>query len=279
MYISFLNIGLRKKRSILLEKTVLQKDYKSLYNNNSTPRPFNLEEQLSIIKKMHRHRRQTTKKERYLLFILDTSGSIGRDNFNELLDVLSEFIPYFCEEIKVAVMTFGNIMKQEICFNCQQDDREKVKIAIKSIEYRDGLRTRTGTAVECACSHMLSNASHVCGFYNYNKKSDPEQIDMDRQVTNLDHPKTDVIFITDGHSNEGPDPCGSEVTACFQEIPNINVFAIGIGNDIRLQELDCIVGNQTNVKSVFSFTSFDMLQQLKNQTVLEANNGVCFNRF
>ena len=60
------------------------------------PIPFDLEEYLSDIK-IHRQRRGSVDVKRYILFVLDTSGSIGQTNFEKMVDVLSDFVPLFCE--------------------------------------------------------------------------------------------------------------------------------------------------------------------------------------
>ena len=250
-----MHVGSKRKRSILLETTVSQNDYTWLHDN-SIPLPFDLEKEL---KKAHRHRRGTTSTQRYILFMLDTSGSIGNEGFTEVKDVLHEFIPLFCsEEIKFAVMTFSHIMKQEICFKCQQgnQDKNKVKLAVKSIKYRGG-GTDTGTAAQCACSHMLSSA---CGYF-------PRR---------LNPPSIDVLFFTDGKSNGPVDVC--DAVRCFENFRNINVFTIGIGSSIRQSELRCIVGNLGDRNSAFFVSSFDQLTQLKDLAKGEADLGICYNR-
>lgn len=252
-------VGSKRKRSIVVETAISQNDYKCLHDS-STPIPFDLENQLSIIKQARRYRRGTTRSTRYILFVLDTSGSITSAGFAEVIDVLQEFIPLFCsDEIKFAVMTFDNIMKEEICFKCNQgnEDKRDVLLAVKSIKFRSGPSTNTGTAAQCACSHMLSSP---CGY----------------RSTRRNRPSIDVLFFTDGQSNAGPAVC--DAVKCFESFHNINVFTFGIGNSIRQSELDCIVGDLGDSQSVFSVDTFARLKELKESAVIEANGDICFNR-
>ena len=89
-----------------------------LPHDTSLPKQFSLKEKLSIIK-AHRPRRGTASTtKRYVLFVLDTSGSIGEEIFNKTRDIVADFIPYFCHKNTFAVMTFGSTIYREMCFNC-----------------------------------------------------------------------------------------------------------------------------------------------------------------
>ena len=198
--------------------------------------------------------------DRYVLFVLDTSGSIGPGNFEKILNVVSDIIPLFCGNISFAIMTFGDIMKQEICFNCAINVYE-IKDVIKRIRYRNGPHTRTGKAAQCACEHMLKPR---CG-YN------------DLRNTKF----TDVIFITDGQSNGHINV--RTATDCFNKIHNDNtgmdlyVFAIGIGNVVP-DELNDIVGERGNEANKFYLASFKDFEDLRNNTLTKVANQTiaCF---
>lgn len=223
--------------------------------DSSIPIPFDLEKHLSDIKVRHQRRRSNPDVERYVLFVLDTSGSIGSTNFQKMLDVVEAFIPLFCQNVSFAVMTYGDKIKREICFNCGQD---KTKLSIKSIKYRHGPYTRTGKAMKCACENMLTSK---CGF------------NVPRNARMF----TDVIFITDGMSNGELDPCLE--TKCFEDInnryPNMDtyVFAFGIGNNVNQTEIKCIPGALGNSNSKFNLQSFHQFEQLKEQTYAQLISG------
>ena len=86
----------------------------------------------------HHQKRQTTNRKRYVLFILDSSGSVGSANFNTLINVLSDLLPLFCGNVKYGVMSYGSKIEQDICFNCDQTNRVLLQQAIKSIRYHNG---------------------------------------------------------------------------------------------------------------------------------------------
>ena len=227
--------------------------------DSSKPLPFDLEKHLSEIN-FHRQRRDChSNLKRYVLFVLDTSGSIGEENFEKMLNVLSEFIPLFCGDTSFAIMTFGDIMKKDICFNCKI---HLVTSEIKEIMYRNGPYTRTGQAAKFACGEMLNSN---CGY----------------NISSSDPIITDVLFFTDGQSNGDLDVCVE--TNCFDTINNqydnldLYVFAFGIGN-FRAEELDCIVGNRGNAASKFNLQTFNQFYQLKETTITELMEGAitCF---
>ncbi len=159
---------------------------------------------------------------RHVLFVLDTSGSIGLPNFKKMKEAVSNLTRLFCGEPKIAVLTFGAALHIDFCFNCITN-KVLAADAIKYIRYRSGGYTRTGSAAQCVCDRMLTEA---CGL-----PSDASCID--------------VIFITDGQSNRGPDIC--QAVRCIHDYANVNgkrivTHAIGIGN-VDKNELNCIHNN------------------------------------
>jgi len=62
---------------------------------------------------------------------------------------------------------------------------------------------------------------------------------------------TDVIFITDGHSNSEENVCTT--ANC---IPNgVNVVSIGVGDHIDYDELECIEGDNGTAPYIFDIHS------------------------
>ena len=78
-------------------------------HDDITPEPFNLDNQLKAIDKHHRRQRRMSPCcfDRYVLFILDTSGSFGSKIFTDMVDSLSQLVPLFCKNTRIAAMTFG----------------------------------------------------------------------------------------------------------------------------------------------------------------------------
>ena len=180
---------------------------------------------------------------RYILFILDTSGSIGIANFEKMTDSLSKLVNRFCKRIKIAVMTFDHNHHIEFNFNCFDNTcagRRETMDAMKSIRYRGGL-TYTGEATLCACTSLLISDF---GFPDLPTGSSGTRC-------------LDVIYVTDGHSNGPIDVCHSPVMDCLHVMPDVdmNVFAIGIGNNYDVNELKCIT-NKDDFKHIFFETNF-----------------------
>ena len=228
---------------------------------NSDPHPFNWHEHGK------RLRRQTSSScsnnpnaPQHILFLLDTSGSIGTNSFEEMKDALSKLTLLFCKPIQIAVMTFNHEYKLEFCFNCHDNDlngRQATAQAIKDIEYRSGW-THTGGAAKCACERVLHPS---CGL--------PITADC-----------VNVVFITDGQSNDPTREICDEVK-CMHHRLGVNTYAIGI-NNFNQQELDCIT-ETSNFLSIFTFQDFNefvdallALQKKLDEDFLNGNFFACY---
>ena len=175
--------------------------------------------------------------EQFILFLMDTSSSIGSSNFDKMKTALSKITALFCNPPRVAAMTFGSDFHLHFCFDCFDTDmngRAVTSAAIKAIPYRGG-STKTGGAAKCACDELLTQE---CG--------------MDPDANCID-----VVFITDGKSNDpGLEVC-EEVKCLHNQHPNgVHTHSIGIGGSINPAELDCIE-HSSSVSSVFNFDTFD----------------------
>ena len=214
-------------------------------DKNKTPEPFDIDGHLINIRNYHHYhyRRQGTKKW-YILLILDTSGSIGKANFDLMTATLSTLVPLFCGSTKFGVMTYGDKIQRDICFNCNQADRGKLFAAISSISYRDGPKTRSGDAIRCACDKILQR---TCGYYDE------------------DNALIDVIFLTDGRYNSGENICTA--TKCLNQFGGkASVVSIGIGDNINLDELECIKGDNAATSHIFDVENLAGLVNLQKET-------------
>ena len=240
--------------SLSVDEVAISND---LVEDNTEAEPFDFDGHLSAIT-THRLKRQTPAKKRYILFILDSSGSVRVNNFNATKNVLSDILPLFCGNTLFAVMSYGAKLERNICFNCNQGntftERAQFGAALRSIVYHRGRYTRSGDAIRCACDYMLSP---TCGY-----ESGADAI-------------TDVIFLTDGHSNRGEDVCFA--TTCIPD--DVNVISIGIGNNLDYDELKCIEGDNKPGSHIFDVQDFDGLVALKD-SVFDylsdpSNNAIC----
>ena len=226
-----------KRRSSTDEPEILPTD----------PTPFN------IIEHGARYRRQAQCQLgpdgfHYLLFVLDSSGSIGITNFNRTVALLSQLTPLFCLPIKIAVMTFDHEYFAEFCFDAYDNTdlgRFQASEAVNNIQYiREGQEnstrwTHTAGAAQCVCNYMLTDA---CGL--------PVSAGC-----------IDVVFLTDGRSNDPVLNVCDEIR-CLHTRMGVNTFAIGIG-DHFMEELQCIANTNLGLDDyhVFDFLSFDEFEE------------------
>ena len=180
----------------------------------------------------------TNTRQRHVLFILDTSGSIGEANFNTTKNVIANISETLCDHLKVALLTYEHDNNLEFCFNCSNDRRE-IKQAILRAQYRHGPATHTTDAIKCACEQILSEQ---CGL--------PQGID----TANID-----VVLLTDGKNNG---PCRSnlaETVKCLHARANINAFGIAIAN----ADYDSVKKLTNGIdESIFRVETFAKLQEL-----------------
>ena len=248
--------GGRRDISSLFKEFQTYKDH-AVLDNAIVPKPFNFNEHLSAIRKhQHRRRRMTTCNDRYLLFMLDTSGSVGKQAFEYMVKNLSSLVPLFCRNTKIAAITFGDEIYHEFCFNCKVNHGDvEIAQAVASIPYHGGW-THTGRAVKCACDEILTIP---CGL--------PARDEYQRCPAPID-----VIIITDGKFNGPLDVCKEAKCLHEQSFYDVNTFTIGVGNYDK-GELDCITDkDDLNVDHVFFMEDLDELNMfITNVTIFLSN--------
>ena len=213
----------------------------------TAPVPFDWNEHGSRL--MMRQRRQTrcssgTNSVQHVLFVFDSSGSIGQSQYDRMKEAVALLAPQFCREVHFALLTFSSNLNLEFCFNCfssNYDGKTQAAQAIRAASYQSG-STNTGAAAKCICDHLLHPS---CGI-------------------SVDPSCLDVVFITDGKSNDPSLEVCDEVK-CLHNRYGVNTYAIGIRsgsghNSFDQDELDCI-SDGSNVLSAFEYNSFDEFEQ------------------
>ena len=220
-----------------------------------------------VLKHGHRYRRQGYNREcresQYVLFVLDTSGSIPDSDFEAMTDALGCLVPLFCNPIKVAVMTFGHDFYMEFGFDCYDgntcQDRKDTAAAIGAITHRRGRRALTGGAVQCV-DELLTNRQ-IANF----------SIDEDTRCL-------DVVFITDGRSNGPLDVCREINQSRLLSDRRIKLHSIGIGN-VNENEINCLSGIESGILlknfTVFTDTLNRIVQYLRNTESSGSDHFVC----
>ena len=66
---------------------------------------------------------------------------------------------------------------------------------------------------------------------------------------------TDVVYITDGNSNDPTLQVCDEVNCLHNHLNGVNTYAIGIGDNVDQAEIDCIA-QSSDIFSTFRFDNF-----------------------
>lgn len=227
------------------------------------PKPFNVEEYLSHFKR--RHKRQSNSQpgnKRYVLFILDGSGSIGKDNFEKMKHFTANlsYVFQFCGH--TALIVFNSCAYLQYDFDDHQtlhdnndivSELKKLKESIDNIAYPGG-STASGNAIEQAYNKVI-------------QKILPEAKEID------------IIFLTDGHSNTGRNVCeaAKEFWTLIYEggTVKLHVFPIGIGPHIDYHQLYCIMGDDPELDDLhpLHILTFDLLNNITKNIQLDMENG------
>ena len=193
-----------------------------------------------------RRQAQCNNRVQNVLFVLDTSGSIGPSQFNRVKIAVANLTTLFCKQVQLALITFSSTVNLEFCFDCFQNTysgRQDAQSAIKSAPYRGGGTNTAGTA-RCICEDLIHSS---CGI-------DPGPI------LTLSPACVDVVFITDGKSNDRDLDVCQEVR-CLHNRYGVNTYAIGINSGNGFQptydqaELECI-DHYSDAISAFNYESF-----------------------
>ena len=254
IYLALMRMLIAGKRSIEEKPPTesLQANLQSVVEEPDVPVvPFNMDE---VVGAIHARRRRqicpdsdtqpAQDRIRYVLFILDTSASIGSANFMEVKRILADLSATLCDHLRVALLTFGADFNLEFCFNCYNNSND-IRDAIMNTVYRHGAWTRTTAATRCACQTMLTTE---CGL--------PYSVYT---------PNIDVVYLTDGrHNGKCSGTTLTDELDCFHSDsrPNINTYAIGIGR-ASLDSVNAMAKvRDPNDAHVFNVETFEDLKLL-----------------
>ena len=229
---------------------------KTMAPEDSNPKPFVWKDDHELFRRQVRS--CESQDIQYILFLLDTSGSISITDFQRMTTAIGTITTLYCKQIQIAVMTFDHKFELEFCFNCFDNDlfgRQSMSTTIKNIQHRRGF-THTAGATQCACTNLLHQS---CGL--------PYSASC-----------IDVIYITDGKSND-PNLEVCQEIQCLHSRGNVNTFAMGIGN-FNSAEIQCIAqsSNDFNVFEFESFTEFEeVLREVVELLILSNGQYSCLN--
>ena len=92
--------------------------------------------------RLMRHRRQTRCSSsdgvQHVLFVLESSGSIGQENYDKMKTAVATLTSLFCKEVQFALLTFSSHLNLDFCFNCYSRNKVLAAQAILNATYQHG---------------------------------------------------------------------------------------------------------------------------------------------
>ena len=182
--------------------------------------------------------------------MLDTSSSIGADNFESMKMFTLGFVNILKigpNDTQVGVILFGSTATVEFYLN-SYSTKETLLDAMQSITYRGG-----GT----------NTADGLCKLVSEGYTTQHGARLSSAGVFRL------AVVMTDGHSTEALSDCSFQSTleaaeAVHKFEPSILVYVIGVTNDIEYQELAAIATRPEYISNISSFDSH-LLQEIQQQ--------------
>ena len=183
--------------------------------------------------------------------MLDSSGSIGADNFESMKRFTIDFVNTLKigpNDTQVGVILFGETATVEFYLN-SYSTKESLLTAIQTIVYLDGSDTNT--------------ADGLCKLVSEGYTTQHGARLSSASVFRL------AIVMTDGHSTEVSSDCSFQSTfeaagAVHRFEPSILVYVIGVTNNVDFQELAAIATRPEYISSISSFNSH-LLQEIQQQ--------------
>ncbi len=186
-----------------------------------------------------------------LIFVLDSSGSINEDNYNQVLGFVHNFVSQLAigpDANQVGVIIFGN--QEEIVFNLSTySNKSNLLQAIDAVPYLSEY-TNTGDALR------------TMGDVGFSSEAGARV--NDNTIFRI------AIVLTDGQANRGERL--ESVTAHVHGIdPPILVYAIGVGTGYNITELKLIASEPGFIDLLQSFDD-TLFQQSQEERTYE----ICF---
>jgi len=187
-----------------------------------------------------------------LVFVLDASGSIGSTNFVIIKTFVENIVRYFDigldeSQYRVGIVKYSTGVNRE--FDLKTFDNQNDTIdAVRRITYTAG-----GTNTHLAIDEMVQKS--------YTETNGA------RPLKN-GHPRVGIV-VTDGQSTDPPLTVKSALRA---HDADINMFAVGIGSSLNLEELDVIASDPKCVQRIIlsDFTEVESLKYAIEKRTCEA---------
>ena len=183
----------------------------------------------------------TSVTNRNVFFVVDSSGSITPHVYNTVLDILAKFAELLCGDVAIGMFTYSRNIELEFCPTCHRTNGYQTYInavttRIRSARHHKSV-TYTGEMVKCLRQHVMPSPD--CRLLNK---------------------KTQIVFFTDGKANSCT-RVPPEIARLEAAYPNLEVYAIGMGNILQSGVLDLLTVN-FDPNNIFNVQNITQLKQL-----------------
>ena len=197
--------------------------------------------------------------DRDIVLVIDSSGSVGENNFQQTFEDLGRLIPHLCgfqpdvitrcRSTRVAVVTYGSEPRLVFDLNHSKDRhtlQTNVQNDIQGLpKYLSSLHwsTATGDALQFAADRVLQ-----------------ETYGMRR------HGKRTILLLTDGKSNHGSNPV-TVASQLYNQYENLAIVALGIGSEINYDELVGITNHHNSYNPLVLLGSYQNFTDIVNEII------------
>ena len=200
-----------------------------------------MEAQDDIYRNKREKRQTNSPANRNIIFVVDSSGSIGNTTYQKVLKILSNFSELFCGEVSIGLLTYSTHIDLEFCPTCHgnlgSNYLSVVQSKIENAPYH-GRLTYTGEVVKCLSEHVLPS---------------PRCPDLSKT--------TQVVFFTDGNHNGCLKPKVA-LKNLQMRYPKLEIYSIGMGVSINTNGVKDLITDSFDPNNIFSVKNITELEQL-----------------
>ena len=187
-----------------------------------------------------------------IAFILDTSGSVGYQNYESAKDFVStiiEDINVGQDRTRVALITYSDTAN--LIFNLSRyDSRREIMPAIAELRYAEG-KTNTAAALSLATSQVFGNSM-------YNR---PQMKDI-------------IVLLTDGGSNDVEQ---TVLKATEAKLQGITIIVVAVGDWVNRFEVNEVASFPSD-KNVYNVKNYNSLSNIRNALAVAVCDGELFRK-
>ena len=238
IYIIIYSMAMKAKKIGVI---VVKEGTKSFNVTNISIKVWKIHAMPFFIPQMNTESRQCQEKVD-IVFLVDTSGSVGRRNFNKQQDFLANVVdelPIASDKVRVSEVKYGHRIFFEFSLT-EHTDKEDLKDALGNVRYRSFQNTRTGRGIR----YVVNNYKGI--------------------IEARDDSILILIVVTDGKSQDNV-----EAPAQAAKDEGFLVIALGVGRNVDENELKQIASEDDLVILADSFNALDTVVKDITDLILE----------